>query len=88
MVSLNLLVGALHPLTVRHTTAIHLMQAGIHITVIALRLGHESPATTHMYLQADRSMKECSLERLQPIGARHGRYRPPDQLLSISTRPS
>ena len=31
----------------RHTTAMHLLQSGVDITVIALRLGHEDTATTH-----------------------------------------
>lgn len=67
--------------TIRHTTAMHLLQSGVDITVIALWLGHESPATTHMHLEADLSMKERTLNRLQPVGASPGRYRPPDQLM-------
>ena len=74
---------SISPHTVRHTTAMHLLQSGVDITVIALWLGHESPATTHMYLEADLSMKERTLNRLQPIGARPGRYRPPDQLMQF-----
>jgi site-specific recombinase XerD len=31
----------------------HLLQAGVDITVIALWLGHESPETTHQYVEAD-----------------------------------
>jgi integrase/recombinase XerD len=71
------------PHTFRHTTAMHLLQSGVDITVIALWLGHESPATTHMYLEADLSMKERALDRLQPTGATTGRYRPPDQLMQF-----
>ncbi len=74
---------SISPHTVRHTTAMHLLQSGVDITVIALWLGHENPATTHMYLQADLSMKERTLDRLRPIGARPGRYRPPDQLMQF-----
>jgi site-specific recombinase XerD len=74
---------SISPHTIRHTTAMHLLQSGVDITVIALWLGHESPATTHMYLEADLSMKERTLNRLQPIGARPGRYRPPDQLMQF-----
>jgi integrase/recombinase XerD len=59
----------------------HMLQAGVDITVIALWLGHESPATTHMYLEADLSMKERALNRLQPVETRNMRYRPPDQLM-------
>ena len=74
---------SISPHTIRHTTAMHLLQSGVDITVIALWLGHESPATTHMYLEADLSMKERTLNRLQPIGASPGRYRPPDQLMKF-----
>ena len=47
---------SISPQTVRHTTAMHLLQSGVDITVITLWVGHESPATTHMYLEADLSM--------------------------------
>lgn len=46
----------------------HLLQSGVDITVIAFWLGHESPATTHMYLEADLSMKQRTLDRLRPKG--------------------
>lgn len=71
------------PHTVRHTTAMHLLQSGVDITVIALWLGHENPSTTHMYVEADISMKERALQRLRPVGARHVRYRPADQLMQF-----
>jgi site-specific recombinase XerD len=38
------------PHTLRHTTAMHLLQAGVGVTVVALWLGHESPETTHQYI--------------------------------------
>ena len=41
------------PHTLRHTTAMHLLQSGVDITVIALWLGHEDTATTHQYVEAD-----------------------------------
>ncbi|MGA8712742.1 MAG: site-specific integrase [Roseiarcus sp.] len=74
---------SISPHTVRHTTAMHLLQSGVDIAVIALWLGHESPATTHMYLQADLAMKERTLNRLQPTAAAPHRYRPPDQLMQF-----
>ena len=52
------------PHTIRHTTAMHLLQSGVDITVIALWLGHESPATTHKYVEADLTMKESALGKL------------------------
>ncbi len=78
---------SISPHTVRHTTAMHLLQSGVDITVIALWLGHESPATTHMYLEADLSMRERTLDRLQPIGASLGRYRPPGPADEIPSEP-
>ena len=74
---------SISPHTIRYTTAMHLLQAGLDITVIALWLGHESPTTTHMYLEADLAMKEEALSRLEPVMALPGRYRPPDQLMAF-----
>ncbi len=69
------------PHTFRHTTAMHLLQSGVDITLIALWLGHESPATTHIYVEADLKMKEEALKLVQPPGARQVRYKPPEGLL-------
>jgi integrase len=55
------------PHVVRHSTAMHMHQAGIDIDTIALWLGHESIETTHVYLEADLAMKEKALEKLAPI---------------------
>lgn len=74
------------PHTIRHTTAMHLLQSGVDIAVIALWLGHASPATTHMYLEADLSMKESAIGRLTPPGTASPRYRPPDRLISFLQR--
>lgn len=68
---------------VRHTTAMHLLQAGVDITVIALWLGHESPVTTHAYIEADLAMKERALAAVEPTRARKTRYRPSDALLKF-----
>jgi site-specific recombinase XerD len=69
------------PHTIRRTTAMHLLQSGVDVSVIALWLGHESPATTHMYVEADLAMKERALARLAAPDVKAGRYRPPDPLL-------
>lgn len=69
------------PHTLRHTTAMHLLQSGVDITLIALWLGHESPATTHIYVEADLKMKEEALKLMQPPNAKQVRYKPPDGLL-------
>jgi integrase/recombinase XerD len=61
----------------------HLLQAGVDITVIALWLGHESPATTHMYIEADLAMKERALKSLDAPQSRSVRYRPSDRVLEF-----
>jgi integrase/recombinase XerD len=71
------------PHTFRHTTAMHLLESGVDITVIALWLGHESTATTHIYVEADLAMKERALSKLQSPAIKPLRYRPPDQLLQF-----
>lgn len=71
------------PHTIRHSTAMHLLQSGVDISVIALWLGHESPATTHIYLEADLAMKEKALARLEPPRKGARRYRPPDNLIGF-----
>jgi site-specific recombinase XerD len=71
------------PHVIRHTTAMHLLQAGVDISVIALWLGHESPATTHQYVEADMAMKERALARLQEPEAKLQRYRAPDSLIDF-----
>src|SRR6516165_719667 len=74
---------SISPHTFRHTTAMHLLQSGVDMTVIALWLGHESPSTTHLYLEADLAMKERALSRLQPPAKSGMRYKPPDRLLQF-----
>ena len=61
----------------------HLLQSGVDITVIALWLGHESPSTTHTYIEADLTMKEQALRSLQPPQIKQSRYRPTDRLLQF-----
>lgn len=71
------------PHTLRHTTAMHLLQGGVDITVIALWLGHESPVTTHGYVEADIAMKERALAAIAPLGTPRTRYRPKDALMKF-----
>jgi integrase len=59
----------------------HLLQGGIAPEVIALWLGHESPATTHLYVEADLLMKEHALAQVQPPKAPARRFQPTDTLL-------
>ena len=71
------------PHSVRHSTAMHLLQSGVDISVIALWLGHESPTTTHQYIEADLAMKEKALARLQDPGVVARRFRADASLLDF-----
>lgn len=65
------------------TTAMHLLQVGIDTTIIALWLGHEIPVTTHGYVAADLTMKECALAVVESPLMRKSWYRPTDKLLKF-----
>ena len=71
------------PHIVRHSTAMSLLQSGADPREIALWLGHESPSTTHMYVEADLAMKERTLARLKPPDVKAARYRPPKALMKF-----
>lgn len=74
---------SISPHTVRHTTAMHLLQSGVDITVIALWLGHEDPATTHRYIEADLAMKEAALQRVEAPTNSPVRFKARDRLLAF-----
>ena len=46
-------------------------------------LGHESVATTQIYLQADLALKQRALDRTTPSPTPPGRYQAPDQILAF-----
>lgn len=71
------------PHVLRHTAAMELLQSGVDHSVIALWLGHESPETTHIYLQANLALKEKALAKTKPLNVKAGRYRPSDKLLQF-----
>ncbi|MDP3333589.1 MAG: tyrosine-type recombinase/integrase [Methylococcaceae bacterium] len=72
---------SISPHTIRHMTAMHLLQSGVAFNVIALWLGHESTITTHRYVEADLAMKEKALARLQEPETQICRYHPADDAL-------
>ena len=71
------------PHTLRHTTAMHLLQSGVPFNVIALWLGHESTNTTHRYVEANLEMKEKALARLEAPDIKLRRFRAPDALMQF-----
>ena len=71
------------PHRIRHSTACHLLQAGVDLTVIALWLGHESPSTTHIYVEADLSTKQQALNMLEAPDLNPNRYQPTDAVMKF-----
>jgi len=73
------------PHTLRHTTAMHLLQSGVDLSVIALWLGHEQIDTTHQYMEANLDMKKTALESLEPIdtGVANRFKNPSDSVLAF-----
>ncbi|MBI4446545.1 MAG: site-specific integrase [Acidobacteria bacterium] len=69
--------------TLRHTTAMHLLESGVDIATIALWLGHESLSTTHSYIEANLQMKQRALEKLDEPKNTPGRFRPTDKVLAF-----
>ena len=61
----------------------HLLQAGVDITMIALWLGHESIETTHLYIEADLQMKREALKRIEKTTSAPPRFQPRDRLLAF-----
>jgi len=73
------------PHVMRHATALHLLQSGVDIAVIALWLGHESIETTHGYLEIDLAHKEQALQKLSPVEGEVTRFVADDPLLAFLT---
>jgi integrase/recombinase XerD len=73
----------LHPHSFRHTTAIHLLKAGVDFATISQWLGHASLNTTMRYARADLDLKRAALAQsfpgtLAPPTAGHMRSDTPD----------
>jgi site-specific recombinase XerD len=71
------------PHTIRHTTAMHLLQSGVDLSVIAMWLGHETTQTTHQYLDADLELKKRALACLEPPRARRSRPSRADDIVQF-----
>lgn len=70
------------PHVIRHTTAMHLLQAGIDITTIAAWLGHSQISTTHGYIEIDLRMKQEAVALSADIPALNQAVFPQEKLLS------
>lgn len=70
------------PHVLRHTCAMHTLEATHDIRKVALWLGHASVQTTEIYVRADPTAKLEAIEAVLPPTLRRGRFRAPDKLLA------
>lgn len=70
------------PHVIRHTTAMHLLQAGVDITTIAAWLGHAQLATTHAYVEINLRMKQDALAAADTLPELPNATYPEDELLA------
>jgi integrase/recombinase XerD len=57
----------LHPHSLRHSTAVHLLKSGVDLPTIAHWLGHASVNTTNRYVTVDLELKRKALARAAPL---------------------
>jgi integrase/recombinase XerD len=57
----------LHPHSMRHSTAVHLLRSGVDIVTISQWLGHASVTTTNWYATVDLEMKRKAIEQAGPV---------------------
>lgn len=71
--------------TLRHTTAMNLLAAGVDVSVIALWLGHADTHSTDAYLHADMAIKQAAIDRTRPPAVNPGSYQPEPDILAWLT---
>jgi integrase/recombinase XerD len=57
----------LHPHSVRHSTAVHLLRSGVDLSTIAHWMGHASVNTTNKYIAIDLEAKREALAKAKPL---------------------
>lgn len=67
------------PHAIRHTTAVHLLRAGVDINTIRAWLGHVSLDTTNIYAEVDLEMKAKALAHCEIFSAEQETQRWNDQ---------
>ncbi len=63
----------LHPHSLRHSTAVHLLRAGVDLSTIAHWLGHSSINTTNKYLALNQEAMRNALSKVKPLGQTSGK---------------
>lgn len=71
------------PHVLRHTCAMHTLQATHDIRKVSLWLGHADIKSTEIYLRADPSEKVAALTAGSPLSLRRGNFKAPDKLIAM-----
>lgn len=71
------------PHVLRHTCAMHTLQATLDIRKVSLWLGHATLKSTEIYLRADPSIKLEMLMLSTPPSLKRGKFKPPDKLMEM-----
>jgi integrase/recombinase XerD len=74
------------PHVLRHTCAMHTLQATGDVRKVSLWLGHATLQSTEVYVRADPTQKLEALAALAPPMLKPGRFRAPDKLLAMLNR--
>jgi integrase/recombinase XerD len=75
----------LHPHSIRHSTAVHLLRSGVDLSTIAHWMGHASLNTTNKYLSLDLEAKREALAKAKPLmnsGSKAGSWRRDTDLIA------
>ena len=71
------------PHVLRHSCAMHVLNATRDVRQVALWLGHASIQSTEVYLRADPTEKLAALDASAAPSLRPGRFRPKERLLAM-----
>jgi site-specific recombinase XerD len=72
-----------HPHTLQHSCAVHLLQAGVDLNLIRSWLGHANLETTQRYAEIDLAQKRRALDAVTSLASPHRKApRPPESILA------
>jgi site-specific recombinase XerD len=78
----TLAAKSLHPHSMRHSTAVHLLKSGVDLATISHWLGHASLNTTNRYATIDLEMKRKAIELIEsPSDGKAGAWRTDETIL-------